>query len=310
MFFFQVQTVDICILFLVKEICVEAINNPIRIEGYARKVFKDELPTNKSIKKAVKKGTIRINNSKIPSSHWMKNGELIQLWDLEELPPKPFDIDLEIVFEDHFFAVINKPAGICVSGNQFRTIQNGVVSLLQKTNETDALNWPKPVHRLDKATSGLLVIAKTRSAMSDLGMQFEARTIKKSYHAIVHGSTPSSGTLDASIKGQSAVTRYDKILEVPSLRNNTITLLKLAPETGRTHQIRLHCSQIGNPILGDQLYAAKTKTNKGLFLAATGIQFKHPKSQKTVSFSIPFPNKFKAQLDREQRRWTKYNTPE
>lgn len=294
-------------MFLIKEILVDVVESPIRIEGFARAVFKNELPSNKSIKKAVKNGIIRVNNEVITSAYWVTVGNRIQLWEMEKNAPKPFDIDLEVVFEDDHFAIIIKPAGISVSGNQFRTVQNGIINLLQKSNEADALSWPRPVHRLDKATSGLLVIGKTISGIKDLGLQFETRSLKKTYHAIVMGETPKLGTMHFDIDGQTAITKYVKLGETSSLQNRVLTLLKLSPETGRTHQIRIHCAQLGWPILGDQLYSARTKKNKGLFLTASGLEFKHPKTHEIVKLSIPLPHKFKTHLDREQRRWDKYN---
>ena len=119
--------------------------------------------------------------------------------DNENKPPKPYELNLEIIFEDESLAIINKPAGISVSGNKYRTIQNALLANLRTSSEPDSLKWPRPVHRLDYATSGLLIIAKTSSALVSLGKQFEERRIKKSYKAIVIGKVNNEGVIAEKI---------------------------------------------------------------------------------------------------------------
>lgn len=241
---------------------------------------------------------------------WVEAGQKIELMELELTPPKPYSLSLSIIFEDDCLAVIYKPPGIVVSGNRFRTIQNALAGNLKSSFALDSLPWPQPVHRLDAATSGLLIIAKTRKSRIDLGKQFQNKEVVKRYHAIVMGKMPAKGSIDSDIDNKPALTTYRFIESVPSLKNDWLTLVELCPKTGRTHQLRIHLSQLGFPILGDKLYGKEGQIlkGKGLFLSATGLQFKHPLSHKTLDFSIDIPGKFQAHLSRELRRWKKYHT--
>lgn len=293
-------------MFLRREVIVRELEVSQRIGAYIASVFGAELPSGKSIKKAIKSGVVRVNDEPVSTGYFIKQADRIQLWDLEENLPSPFPMDLNIIFEDEHFAVVFKPAGVAVSGNQFRTMVNALIDQLKPSMQPDALKWGRPVHRLDKATSGLLLIAKTITVLKALGKAFEEKKIIKTYHALVMGETPAQGEMNLAVDGRLAVTAFSKVEMVRSLRNGYITLLKLTPQTGRTHQIRIHCARSGFPILGDQLYANGTKSNKGLFLVATGLQLCHPVTGDEVSFEVPLPHKFSAQLKREQRRWSKF----
>jgi len=294
-------------IFLIHEHTVDSDTEKVRIEIYCRECFSSWLPSNKSVKKAIKTGAIRVNNEVVSTGHWIMPKQKIQLFDLEENPPKPYDMELEIIFEDEFLAVIVKPAGIVVSGNEYRTIQNVIVGKISKSMETDALSWPRTVHRLDKGTSGLMIVAKTIKSMMHLSKQFENNQVNKTYQALVKGNTPDSGEWNYLVEGKKADSSFSKIEMVNSLRNEFISFLELKPRTGRTHQLRIHCQKAGFPILGDQIYSDQTKKNKGLFLSAIQIEFNHPKTEGKLSFSINTPAKFKSQLEREKRRWNKFN---
>jgi RluA family pseudouridine synthase len=267
------------------------------------------LSSRSSIKKAIKKGELLLDGHATEGGTWLQAGQKIELLETQHKPPKAYIIELEIVYEDDTIAVINKPAGISVSGNKFRTIQNALLANLQKSTKPNALKWPRPVHRLDYGTSGLLLIAKTTSALADLGRQFEAREIKKTYRAIVIGKTDEEGVINEKIDEKEAITRYKTISHAPSLYAGWVSLVEIYPETGRTHQIRKHMAHIGHPVLGDNRYGHNMQLlkRKGLFLASTGILFCHPHSDKQQTFSIEMPVKFNKRMENEKRRWEKYH---
>jgi len=171
------------------------------------------------------------------------------------------------------------------------------------------LSWPRPVHRLDYSTSGLLLIAKTAGAQVFLGQRFEGRDIHKRYCAVVMGKLESEGQVDEPISGLPSSSRYVPVETVPSLRSGHVTRVDLYPVTGRTHQLRIHMAAIGHPVVGDPKYgqAGNTLKGKGLFLAAVELRFPHPSTQQEMTVSIDAPPKFYALLQREQTRWEKFN---
>lgn len=206
-------------------------------------------------------------------------------------------------------AIINKPAGITVSGNSFKTIFNALPFNLKESNEPDKLFKPTPVHRLDNQTSGILLIAKTKTAQIELGKQFENKTVQKKYSAIVIGKVLNNGAIKTPIENKKSETSFELIAVENSLKFKHLTFLKATPKTGRTHQIRIHLASIGHPILGDKLYTNSEilHKGKGLFLAATEIAFLHPKTLVPICFKIEIPNKFNSLLVREKRRWESYH---
>ncbi|MBN1532050.1 MAG: RluA family pseudouridine synthase [Spirochaetes bacterium] len=214
-----------------------------------------------------------------------------------------------MVYEDEYLAVIVKPAGIVVSGNRFRTVENALQGNLNQTGADDGLKRPKPVHRLDSMTRGLLIVSKTAHAHVDIGRQFQAGLVQKVYTAVVKGTPPRNGSISEMIENRTAETRYSLIQSVPSLKNGTVSLINLYPETGRTHQLRIHLAGIGHPIIGDVCYGEKGDVllHKGLFLAAVGLAFGHPESGERLEFRIDAPCKFRSFLERERRRWERYH---
>lgn len=178
------------------------------------------------------------------------------------------------------------------------------------SSEKDALNWAKPVHRLDSATSGLVLMSKTMSVHRKLAKMFEEKLIEKEYHAVVMGEPENnSGKLEIPIDEKESVSNYEVLKTINSLRSGKMSLLKLIPETGRTHQLRIHCASMGNPIVGDVLYGEKGNTllHKGLFLAATKLKLNHPISELPMELKIEIPNKFNSLLEREERRFKKFD---
>ena len=279
----------------------------IRLYDYAQQIF-TTIPSRNGIKKAISRGEIIVDGEESGTGLWLKPGQKIELLESSINPPKEYRLDLEVVFEDEYFAVINKPAGIPVSGNQYRTIQNALIGNVRLSTEEDALRWPKPVHRLDAPTCGLLLVAKTATALMKLGQMFESKGIQKHYCAIVMGKIPDSGVIDFKIDDAASTTEYKLISTCPSLKNGHLSLVQLYPKTGRTHQLRIHLSQLGYPILGDKIYGTEGEVlkGKGLFLCAKELNFIHPITNKQLTIEIELPHKFDSLLEREDRRWRKF----
>ncbi len=280
----------------------------VRLSDYARIAF-PTFPSRKGMAKAVKRGELWMNGAPAQSGAWVQAGQTLDLVDLQLRMPKTYHLPLTVVFEDEHLAVINKPAGIEVRGNKFKTVENALAGSLSPSKPSDALDWPRPVHRIDYSTSGLLLIAKTARAQVFLGRQFEERKIHKRYCAVVAGAVAEEGTVEEPIGGLPAQSRYAPIKTVASLRSEFLTLVDLFPRTGRTHQLRIHMAGIGHAIVGDQRYGPEGRVlkGKGLFLAAVELRFLHPVSLQEMTVVIDPPSKFKALLEREASRWKKFN---
>jgi len=289
-------------MLLLKTHIIPEGTEPIRLLDYILQVF-PEMNTRSHAKKALKKGAVLIDGEQQPSGWWLKPGMKLELFDPELNPPKTLPMDLEVIFEDEHLAVINKPAGISVSGNKYVTIQNALMHNLKPSVSEDAMGWPKPVHRLDFPTSGLLLVAKTKTTIIALGKQFEQKTIRKRYRAIVSGKLPEEGTIETPVDEQQAKTVFKSIEYIPSPMTRWLTLVDLFPETGRTHQLRIHMASLGNPIVGDKQYTVDKPLlkGKGLFLSAVEIEFMHPVTNEKMKFIINEPSKFRALIDKERK---------
>jgi RluA family pseudouridine synthase len=260
------------------------------------------ISTRKGIKKAISREQITINGVRAHSGDYVRQGDLIVVYENNVIDHKYFELDLNVIYEDDELAIVEKPAGIPVSGNTFKTLQNALVHHLKKSAAKDYLPIPLPVHRLDAPTHGIVVIAKTHSTRVELGRIFENREVKKFYHAIVQGKLEGRGILNTAMGGKKAMTHFQSLAVYPSVKNGWTSLIKLSPVTGRKHQLRIHLSRLGFPIVGDKQYGKKgfTLKHKGLFLAAVGISFIHPKTKEELFFEIEPPNKFSRFLKREE----------
>ncbi len=266
------------------------------------------LETKSAVKKAIKKGQVLVNQQTARTAIILSAGDMVTWSKPLKDQQRVLQLELVVVYEDDHLAVIHKPAGIIVSGNQFRCIENALPGNLKASGQPDALPAPLAIHRLDGLTSGLLITAKTYSAHRSMGAQMQNKAIHKIYTALVMGEPPTHGEWNSPIEGKEALTRYEVLESWSSLRSGRLSLVKLFPATGRTHQLRIHLSQAGFPILGDALYGDEGQVlqHKGLFLCATGLKFYHPVSGEQLELNIDPPPKFKAFPEAEQRRFLKY----
>jgi len=277
---------------LIETHTVPELDTPQRLSDYAVGVFL-KLSTKKGIKKAISKGLIKVDERRGTTGKFIKGGEVITLHEGKNNKPT-IDLPLEIIFEDDFLAVVNKPAGMIVSGNQKRTLENALPSNLEKSKQADKLQRALPVHRLDHSTSGLILIAKTRAAQTKLSQMFGDRKIKKTYNAITIGKSEEQGEIDSSIKDKKALTHFRKIQSIESEKYGHLNLMELNPHTGRRHQLRIHMFENGTPILGDKRYFVKGKISQGsgLYLCSTGLSFTHPITENPINLNLELPKKF------------------
>lgn len=283
------------------------------------------------LQKLIDDGDITVNEKPAKSSHKLRAGDEIEV-ELSEIPVAEFapeDIALEIVYDDEYLAVINKPAGMVVhpgAGISGGTLANAIAYRFKIQNsefkidgnsdeQSEAQNLKSRigiVHRLDKDTSGLIVVAKTQEILEALSEQFRARTVYKSYVALVHGEPEqNAGIVDQPIArekhnrtkmsvrahGRNAVSLW-KVKK----RFEKFTLLAVEIKTGRTHQIRVHLAHLNHPVVGDETYnAGRDKTVANLeirqaianlnrfFLHAEKLSFAHPKTDERLNFTAALP---------------------
>lgn len=229
--------------------------------------------------------------------------------------PQPMDLD--IVYEDSELIVVNKPKGLVVhpaAGNYDGTLVNGLLYHCRDLSSINGIQRPGIVHRIDKETTGLLVVAKTDCALKNLALQMAKHTITRKYKAVVwFGMNQEEGTIDAPLArdpknrlrravvpdGKCAVTHY-KVLE----RFSTFTLIEARLETGRTHQIRVHMAYIKHPLLGDTVYGPRKQPYglTGQLLHAGVLGFIHPVSGEYMEFNADLPGEFKMILEKLRRQ--------
>ncbi len=273
-------------------------------------------------------GHITIQNKTKKPSYRVKPGETIQgcIPVYEPTSLQPEDIPLNILFEDRHLLVINKPAGLVVHpapGNDTGTLVNGLLYHCPELGGINAEQRPGIVHRLDKDTTGAMVVAKTRLILENLSRQFKERQVQKTYLALVHGvSRPDSGIISLPIgrhptdrKKMSTISskgREAKTIWRVKIRYVAATLLELELKTGRTHQIRVHCTSMHHPIIGDVVYTggkvgkkkgsntsleALLRSAKRQMLHARQLSFTHPVERRFMSFAAPIPSDMQILMD-------------
>jgi len=280
------------------------------------------------IQDVIKAGAVKVNGRVVKASFKLTPGDKIE-WTLPELPSKeimPEDIPLNVIYEDDDIIILNKPADIIVHparGNTHGTLVNALAHYSDKLSSGLGEFRPGIVHRLDKNTTGVMVVTKNDTAQWKVAKQFEHRQVKKSYLAIVHGTPElTADRINAPLgvhpkirvkysirpeTGKEAVTFYEVLEEFRGF-----SLLKLAPKTGRTHQIRVHLAYIKHPIVGDDMYGGKLvypwqlkdaepvveePVINRVALHALTLEFKHPTTEKTVQFEAPLPEDMQHLLD-------------
>jgi 23S rRNA pseudouridine1911/1915/1917 synthase len=276
------------------------------------------------VQQMIEQGLVLVNDAPTKASLRLRGGEEIRLLGPAKVDPlraMPEEIPLDIVFEDNDMAVVNKPAGMMVHAgagatDDARNRGTLVNALLHRFGQLSGMGGelrPGIVHRLDKETSGLIVVAKNDQAHRELAAQFARREVKKTYIALVQGSMKlDRGTIRSNISrdsvrrvrmttrtkgGREAITHY-AIKKRLNSSYGKFTLLEIKIDTGRTHQIRVHLSSLGHPVVGDALYGAtrelKPRTGGSLalsrnFLHAAALELRHPRTGETLSFARDLP---------------------
>lgn len=246
------------------------------------------------MKKVLKKGYITVDGVLATSATLINGGERINLSIPKETTgKKKLVFPLKVLFEDDHLAVIHKPAGVLVSGNSFITIANALPQNLTSSSLIDA-TIPQPVHRLDYATTGILLIGKTSCSIRALNKLFEDKAIHKTYYAVAIGEMEAEGVITSAIDDKKSQSSFTLINSVASIRFGQLSLVKLVPQTGRRHQLRIHLSSIGKPILGDKEYGSEDLilNGKGLYLHAHSLEFTHPFTKENLHFTDPLPERF------------------
>lgn len=261
----------------------------------------------------IKDGHVLVNGQKIKTNYKCSDGDqiIIHIPEPEELDVVPEDMDLEIYYEDQDVLVVNKPKGMVVHpapGHLSGTLVNGLMAHCNDLSGINGVMRPGIVHRIDKDTSGLLMVAKNDLAHESLVNQLVEKTVTRKYRAIVHGVIPHDyGTIEAPIardqkerqsmavvdNGKKAVTHFH-VLD----RFQDFTFVECQLETGRTHQIRVHMKYIGYPLAGDPKYGPrKTLDIGGQALHAGVLGFVHPRTGEYLEFEAPLPSYFEKLID-------------
>ena len=282
----------------------------IRVDKY---LSEETTYSREQIKKLINNNLVKVNEKPVKASLKLEiNDEIEIMADLkEENNIEPKNIPFEIVYEDEYLMVINKPSGLVVhpgNGNLNNTLVNALMYYTKNLSDVGGEFRPGIVHRIDKDTSGLLMIAKTNKVHELLADDFKHKRIKREYIALLNGGFKnSSATIDAPIgrdkkfrekmtvtmdNSKNAITHL-KVLK--RYKNNTLVSCTL--ETGRTHQIRVHMAYIGYPVFNDPVYSNKNSTSFGQFLHSYKMTFIHPITKKEMSFTCPLPEYFKDYLE-------------
>lgn len=292
----------------IKEIVIEEKYNNVRADKALSVIF-DNLSRN-FIQNLFEEEKVLVNGKIAKSKVKLLTGDMIKIEipKPKELKVEAENIPLDIIYEDKDIIIVNKHKNMVVHpapGNYEGTLVNALLYHCTDLSGINGIIRPGIVHRIDKDTSGILVIAKNDLAHNDLAAQFKEHSIKREYYALVEGRIKKDGgTIDAPIGrhvnnrlkfavsdgGKRAVTHY-KVLDV----FNSCTLVKCTLETGRTHQIRVHMAFIGHPLVGDTVYGLKKQkiTNNGQVLHAKTLGFIHPTKKEYIEFNSELPKEYK-----------------
>ena len=265
------------------------------------------------IRKLIDDGYVTVDGRPGKPSTRLDVGQTITL----ELPPtsptelRPWDVPLSVIFEDEDLIVVDKPAGMTVHpapGNEDRTLANAVLAHAPDIEGVGGERRPGIVHRLDKDTSGLIIVAKNERAHANLSDRFKSREVSKVYLALVVGHpSPPEADIDAPIgrhpndrqrmaivsTGRPAITRYRVVTSY-----SRSTLVEARPRTGRTHQIRVHLASVRHPVVGDATYGRSAEGLSRQFLHAHHLGFTHPASGQNIRFTAELPSDLRSYLDR------------
>lgn len=279
--------------------------NELRLDKY---LAENTSISRSQISKMVNLDIVLVNQKNAKASHKIKAGDIIEFDEkfLIESPLIEKEIDLDIVYEDEYLMIVNKPSGLVVhpgSGNKNNTLVNGLMYYTKHLSNIGGESRPGIVHRIDKNTSGLLVVAKDNKTHALLAKMFSKKEIKRKYIALIKGVFPNlSATIDAPI-GRDIVNRKQMSVTAQNSKSATthfkvlkryqkFTLIELLLETGRTHQIRVHLKYIGFPIYNDPVYSDKDSTDFGQFLHSASVEFIHPITKEAISISCNLPKEF------------------
>lgn len=281
----------------------------IRLDSYLAKTFPQF--SRAYLQKLIEQGNILVNQRQVKASRKLAGEDRITI----EFPPSPGlpkaeSIPLNIIYEDNEIIVVDKPAGLTIHPAPWHpdhTLVNAILAHCPGLEEGGGLVRPGIVHRLDKDTSGLIVVAKNESARVSLINQFKGKTVTKSYLVLVNGRVfPGRGTIELPIGrdprnrkrmaivegGREAITHYQV-----NRYFGDYTLLEVMPKTGRTHQIRVHLATIGYPVVGDPVYGVKLAYLGRQFIHAQRLGFCSPSTNQYLEFSAPLPEELKQVLE-------------
>ncbi|MFN2271764.1 MAG: RluA family pseudouridine synthase [Anaerolineae bacterium] len=271
------------------------------------------------VQRLIKDGAATVNGRPSKPSYHTQAGDEVVVHIPIELPDQvlPEDIPLDIIYEDDVLLVVDKPAGMVVhpgAGHTSGTLVNAVLAHCPQVADVGGADRAGVVHRLDKDTSGLILVAKDEATRTALQRQFKRRQVVKTYLALVEDQVqPSEGIIEASVgrdkrqrkkmavtrSGREAQTTYRAIEYFPAH-----TLLEVHPHTGRTHQVRVHLAWLGYPIVGDTIYGRRRQRllRSRHFLHAARLRFTHPNTGEEVEFEAPLPQKLANVLDQLRRQ--------
>ena len=302
------------------DLAVSAEDAGVRIDRYLTNVLGGQ--SRSHIQRLIKDGRVTIEGRTVAANRVVRSGDAIAI----EIPdpaspvPEAEDLDLDIVYEDADLVVVNKPAGMVVhpaAGHAKGTVVNALLHQVKDLSGIGGELRPGIVHRLDRGTSGLMVVAKHDRSHAELARQFHDREVEKEYVALVWGVVQAGRRIDLPIgrdpvdrkkmsararRARSAATRVTAALQMPG-----VTLIHVAIATGRTHQIRVHLSEIGHPIVGDAVYGGLRRRVAGdlrpvlaldrPFLHAGRLVFHHPADGRKMEFEAPLPADLRSVLD-------------